>query len=60
MIHPTYNKQFLAQTLERKCEWLTYLGQPMLYDCELYVLRRDPRTMTPTQYYMWFRGIRVA
>lgn len=51
--------QFKSYTLSG-IEWLAYLGQPMLYDGELYVVRRPHNEMTPTEYYRWMKGVRVC
>ncbi|OQB10766.1 MAG: hypothetical protein BWY21_00063 [Parcubacteria group bacterium ADurb.Bin216] len=50
----------LTASLEYKAEWLVHLGQPMLYDGELYVVRRPHNEMTPTEYYRWMKGVRVC
>lgn len=51
------NKEFKKAGLG-KTEWLTWIGQPMLYDGELFVLRRqlDPGFDT----YRWYRGVRIC
>ena len=54
------HKEFEAFTLTHKLEWLAHLGQPMLYDGELYVVRRPHNEMTPTEYYRWMKGVRVC
>ena len=52
-----FNSAFRSQT---DCEWLAYLGQPMLYDGDLYVVRTEHKEMTQTEYYRWVKGIRVV
>lgn len=55
------NKEFFAAKLaDKDCEFLAYMGQPMLYDGDLYVLRAEHKDLTPFEYYRWVRGIRVA
>lgn len=57
----SFNKEFSAVLLsDRSCEFLTHMGQPMLYDGDLYVLRIPHKDLTPTQYYRWVKGVRVA
>lgn len=55
----TFDFRFKPQHLSG-IEWLAYLGQPMLYDGELYVVRRPYNEMTPSEYYRWIKGIRVC
>lgn len=54
------HKEFEQLSLMHNLEWLAYLGQPMLYDGELYVVRRPHNEMTPTEYYRWMKGVRVC
>lgn len=54
------HKEFEAFALTHKLEWLAHLGQPMLYDGELYVVRRPHNEMTPTEYYRWMKSVRVC
>ena len=57
----SFNKEFSAVLLsDRSCEFLTHMGQPMLYDGDLYVLRVPHKDLTPSQYYRWVKGVRVA
>ena len=55
----TMHKEFEQLALMHKLEWLAHLGQPMLYDDELYVVRRPHKEMTALEYDRWVRGIRV-
>lgn len=53
------HKEFSASIIcNRHLEFLAHMGQPMLYDGDLYVLREPPKTQL--EYYRWFKGIRVA
>lgn len=54
------NKQFSQGLLtkDKSLEFLAYMGQPMLYDGDLYVLREPLETQH--DYYRWVKGIRVA
>lgn len=54
-----YNKEFSSAMLSRdtNCEFLAYIGCPMLYDGDLYVLRDTLKSQT--EYYRWVKGIRV-
>ena len=54
------HREFEQLSLMHKLEWLAHLGQPMLYDGELYVVRRPHNEMTPSEYYRWMKGIRVC
>lgn len=42
----------------RGMDWLSALGQPMLYDGELYVLRRNLEPGFDT--YRWYKGVRLV
>lgn len=55
-----YHKEFNSALLARNnsCKFLVYMGQPMLYDGELYVLREPLKTQF--EYYRWVKGIRVV
>lgn len=57
-----FNKEFTEACLakDKNCEFLAYVGQPMLYDWELYVLRREHKELDRFEYLRWVRGIRVA
>lgn len=55
------HREFMQLTLiHNKLEWLAHLGQPMLYDGDLYVVRKSHNEMTPLEYYRWVKGIRVC
>jgi hypothetical protein len=54
--HKEFNTTLLAR--DYGCEILAYMGQPMLYDGELYVLREPLKTQW--EYHRWVRGIRVV
>ena len=53
-----FNAAFVKESNERGCDWMSYIGQPMLYDGELYVLRRKLEPGTDT--YRWYRGVRLV
>ena len=55
-----YHKQFIQQALQGKHEWLVQLGQPMLYDHDIYVLRKEHKELTPLEYFRWVKAVRVA
>lgn len=55
------NKEFRFEfyNVSKNLEWLAYIGQPILYDGELYVTRRliEPGTK---EYLIWVTGMRVV
>lgn len=55
-----YNREFASAMLSRdtNCEFLAYIGCPMLYDGDLYVLRNTLKNQV--EYYRWVRGIRAV
>jgi len=54
------HKEFEQLSLMHNLEWLAHVGQPMLYDNELYVVRKPHNELTPLEYYRWVKGIRVC
>ena len=56
--NPLHKEFSISITTNRELEFLAHMGQPMLYDGDLYVLR-DP-LKTHLEYYRWVKGIRVA
>lgn len=54
----SFNVSAMQEGYNNQLEWLAYIGQPMLYDGELYVLRRNLEPGIDTL--RWYKGIRVV
>lgn len=57
--HEEFNRHYYTR-INADLEWLAYLGQPMLYDGELFVVRGPQNMMTYAEYFRWVNGIRVC
>lgn len=59
-ISPFRDEFRVKGSLDYNLERLAHLGQPMLYDGELYVVRKPHSEMPPFEYCRWVKGIRVC
>jgi hypothetical protein len=55
-----HHKEFTDAFLAGNCCWISWLGEPMLYDTELFALRKPQNELTQLEYYRWVKGIRVV
>lgn len=57
-MHTEYNKAYIDHLFSGDLSWLSYIGEPMLYDGELFVLRRQLEPGRDT--YRWYIGKRMV